>query len=94
MDKLEIERPISVEFRNLRDIINFVFAFVTDQWAAKISQRKDRRCPRIDNSDGPAREIEPLPLVQTGKLTTQTPLSGQDASSRSMWQSSYNYSQH
>jgi hypothetical protein len=31
MDELEMERPMSVEFRNLRGMINFVFAFVTDQ---------------------------------------------------------------
>lgn len=31
MDELEMERPMSVEFRNLRSMINFVFSFVTDQ---------------------------------------------------------------
>lgn len=31
MDELEIERLMSVEFRNLYSIINFVFAFVTNQ---------------------------------------------------------------
>jgi gas vesicle protein len=31
MDELEMERPMSVEFKNLRGMINFVFAFVTDQ---------------------------------------------------------------
>lgn len=61
MNELEMERPMSVEFRNLR---------------AKISQRKDRRRRRVDDSDGPAPEIEPLPLVQTGGLATRTQLPG------------------
>jgi hypothetical protein len=30
MDELEIERPISIKFRNLRGIINFVFIFITN----------------------------------------------------------------
>ncbi|KAH6692793.1 hypothetical protein BKA61DRAFT_684092 [Leptodontidium sp. MPI-SDFR-AT-0119] len=62
MDELEAERPMSVEFRNLR---------------AKISQRHGRRRRRLGEIDGPAREIVPLPPVQIGELASQTPPSGQ-----------------
>jgi hypothetical protein len=37
----------------------------------------------MDDSEGPAQEIEPLPQVQTGELAIQT-LSGQYASRISM----------
>ncbi|KAF2817573.1 uncharacterized protein BDZ99DRAFT_565297 [Mytilinidion resinicola] len=57
MDELEMERPMCDEFRNLR---------------AKISQRREQRRRRMDDSDGPAPEIQ-ASLVQTGELTTQTP---------------------
>ncbi|KAG9230404.1 hypothetical protein BJ875DRAFT_488007 [Amylocarpus encephaloides] len=56
MNELEAERPMSIEFRNLR---------------AKISQRQGGRRPRLGEFGGPGREIAPLPPVQTG-VATQT----------------------
>ncbi|KFY02821.1 hypothetical protein V490_00389 [Pseudogymnoascus sp. VKM F-3557] len=61
INELKAERPMSAEIELLR---------------ATILQRKDRRRRRTSDSDGPAREIAPLPPMQTGELATRTP-SGQ-----------------
>ncbi|KAL5312937.1 hypothetical protein ACEPPN_019363 [Leptodophora sp. 'Broadleaf-Isolate-01'] len=58
MDELETERPMSVEFRNLR---------------AKISQSQGRRRRRLDGSYGPAPEVAPLPPGQNTPGMTQLP---------------------
>lgn len=88
MNELEAERPMSVEFSNLRGMINLTnfLTDLTDWRTAKISQRQGRRRRRLGEFGGPAREISPLPPVQTGELT----LFGQYTSGMSMWQSYYN----
>ncbi|ELR02016.1 hypothetical protein VC83_01460 [Pseudogymnoascus destructans] len=57
IDELKAERPMSAEIELLR---------------ATILQQKDPRRRRISDSDGPAREIAPLPPMQTGEMASQT----------------------
>ncbi|KAH7393707.1 hypothetical protein BKA64DRAFT_710036 [Cadophora sp. MPI-SDFR-AT-0126] len=57
MNELEAERPMSIEFSNLR---------------AKISLRQARRRRRLGEIGGPAREIAPLPPAEAGELATRT----------------------
>ena len=85
INELKAERPMSAEIELLQGMINFmcILSVLTDPRAATISQRKDRRRRRIGDSHGPAREIAPLPPMQTGELAPQTP-SGQYTSGISM----------
>ncbi|KAH8797031.1 hypothetical protein F5882DRAFT_396330 [Hyaloscypha sp. PMI_1271] len=67
---------------NPHGVITLSTTYPTKVWTKSSPGRKDRHRPRIDDSDRPAREIEPLPLVQTSELATQTPLSSQYTSGR------------
>jgi hypothetical protein len=73
IDELKAERPMSAEIELLRGMTTFmcILSVLTDPRAATILQQKDPRRRRISDSDGPAREIAPLPPMQTGEMATQ-----------------------